>query len=407
MSKILYDISIVILNYAIHIAAIFGTTKAKNWVTGRKKWKESIVKIDNSKDSIWIHAASHGEGLMAIPLMKKFSEELPNHNLIISFFSPSGFQNFNYEQKNLFKVYLPIDYKENAEFILHTINPKLLIFVKYDFWFNLINMAHELKIPTLCFSTKIDKNKWFIKSFWKWQNKSLKNFSAILTVDKKSNKILNDNSFTNTLFSGDTRYDQVNSTTNQRLELEITKPCIIIGSSWKYEEEFISEIIEKLDEFQIIIAPHNICNKRINEITSLFGKQSGLYSKIKNDIPKVLIIDNIGLLADLYQLSQIAIVGGGFTGKLHNIIEPAAKENYLLFGPKIEKFPEAIEMIENGFANTFKNSNDLLLKIKEIEHNNMGKSRKFILNKKGATEIVFKKCQELLNHSNTSASSSM
>ena len=121
---------------------------------------------------------------MAIPLLKKF----PNHKLIISFFSPSGYQNFKHTQENLTKVYLPIDYKKNAEFILKTIQPEILIFVKYDFWFNLINTAHKFKVPTLSFATKVDKKQWYLKPFWKWQKKSLKNLSFILTVDEKSNK---------------------------------------------------------------------------------------------------------------------------------------------------------------------------------------------------------------------------
>ncbi len=405
MSKSLYNIGILLLNLAIKIAAIIGLNKAKDWVDGRKKWKESIKTIDINKESIWIHAASHGEGLMAIPLLKKFSEEYSNFNIIISFFSPSGFKNFNYSQQNLTKVYLPIDYKVNAEFILNTLRPKLLIFVKYDFWFNIINTAHQLKIPTLCFSTNINENKWFLKPFWKWQKKSLKNISSILTIDEKSRKNLIKKGFTNVSFSGDTRYDQVRLGKDKEQTIEITKPCIIIGSSWREEEECISSIIEDLDGFQIIIAPHSIYKNRINDLTLLFGDKSGLFSEIKEVIPQVLIIDNIGMLDVLYELSQIAIIGGGFSGKLHNIIEPAAKGNLILFGPNIVKFPEATEMIDEGFASTFKNSKELLIKIKEQKNSNSENSKKFILNKKGATEIVFTKCKELLNQSNTSASS--
>lgn len=407
MSKLLYNIGLILLKFTIHLAAAFGSTKAKDWIIGRKRWKNSISKIDNSKDSIWIHAASHGEGIMAVPLIDEISKEFSEHQIIISFFSPSGYQNFKYEIKNLSKIYLPIDLKKNSEFILEAIKPQLLIFVKYDFWFNLINKAHELKIPTICFSTKIDQNKWFFKPLWKWQNESLKKFSAILTVDDKSNTILIEKGFTNSSVCGDTRYDQVNLTNSPKTQLKINKPCIIIGSSWAKEEQYLNEIIKELDEFQIIIAPHSTSKKRVNEISTLFGEKSGLYSKMHKIIPKVLIIDNIGMLASLYELSEIAIVGGGFSGKLHNIIEPAAKENYLLFGPRIDKFPEANEMIENGFADTFENSNELLIKINRIKNHDFKRSSNFVLNKKGATKIVFQKCQELLDYSSTSASSRM
>ena len=405
MSKLIYNIGVIFLHTTIKIAAICNYNKAKEWVYGRKNWKNSVNNIDNTKASIWIHAASHGEGLMAIPLLKKLSAEYPKKNIIISFFSPSGFKNFNYQQKNLIKVYLPIDYKKNAEFILKTIQPEILIFVKYDFWFNLITTAQELKIPTLCFSTKVEMNKWYLKRFWKWQNKSLKQLSSILTVDEKSYLNLKEKGFLNSGICGDTRYDQINLKPNKNLSLEILKPCIIIGSSWEKEEEAVNNIIEELNEFQIIVAPHNVSSKRILELTSLFGDKCQLYSKISNSIPNVLIIDNIGILADLYEISQIAIIGGGFSGKLHNIIEPAAKGNYILFGPKIDKFPEAKEMIKKGFANIFNSSQELLSLVKNRKDFTIENSKEHILNKQGATNIVFEKCKELMTHSIISASS--
>lgn len=405
MSKLIYSLGVIFLHTAIKFAAICNYDKAKEWFYGRKNWKNSVNNIDNTKASIWIHAASHGEGLMAIPLLKRLSVEYPKKNIIISFFSPSGFKNFNYQQKNLIKVYLPIDYKKNAEFILNTIKPEILIFVKYDFWFNLITTAQELKIPTLCFSTKVKINEWYLKSFWNWQNKSLKEFSSILTLDKTSHQNLKEKGFLNSKICGDTRYDQVSLKPNKNLFLKISKPCIIIGSSWKKEEEAINNIIEELNEFQIIIAPHDISSKRILELTSLFGNKCQLYSKISNSIPNVLIIDNIGILADLYELSKIAIIGGGFSGKLHNIIEPAAKGNHILFGPNIDKFPEAKEMVKKGLANIFNNSQELLSLIKNHKGFSSEKSKKHILNKQGATNIVFEKCKELMSYSKISASS--
>ena len=403
MSKFLYNIGILLLHFSIKTAAVLRSQKAKDWIEGRRNWKNKIRKLDHDNNCIWIHAASHGEGLMAIPLLKKF----PNHKLIISFFSPSGYHNFKHTQENLSKVYLPIDYKNNAEFILKTTNPKLLIFVKYDFWFNLIETAYKLNIPTLAFSSKFYKKQWFLKPSWKWQNKTLKQMSSILTIDEQSNNLLKEKGFVNSSYCGDTRYDQADSTNNQKLKLKITKPCILLGSSWVEEEKIIKEIIENLQEFQLIIAPHSITNKRIKEITSLFKNNCGLYSNLSDTIPKVLIIDNIGLLADLYELSQIAIIGGGFSGKLHNIIEPAAKGNYILFGPEIDKYPEANEMINEGYASTFKNSEELLRKVEQHKDLSSFNSQKFILDKKGATEKVFHKCQEVLDHSSTSASSRM
>ena len=197
--------------------------------------------------------------------------------------------------------------------------------------------------------------------------------------------------------SGDTRYDQVNISRENKI-LNINKPCLIVGSSWDIEEKIIAKVSSSLPGLQYIIAPHEIDEKRLLEIKKCFGPKSKLLSEIDTtkEIPEVLIVDRIGLLAELYSSSDIAFIGGGFTGKLHNIIEPAAKGNIVLFGPDIHKYPEAEEMIKKGIAHIILDETSLKEKLDEIlnDENRLKKSKQraieFVNNKKGTTDLIYK-----------------
>jgi 3-deoxy-D-manno-octulosonic-acid transferase len=334
---------------------------------------------------------------MAIPLIEKLLM-LKDHQIVITFFSPSGFVNFKYTNKMLFKTYLPLDSTETMKSMVRLIKPNHLLFVKYDLWLNLITICQKYKIPVSIFSAKFNEHQWYFKPYAKWAIKKLESMTNIFTVDEKSKLFLESKNFKNTKLCGDTRYDQVDTEINSS-NLEIKKPCLIIGSSWKKEEVLVKNLIENKSEIQVIVAPHEINQKRLNEIESTFGKDCGFHSKIdvKMGIPKVLVIDQIGILADLYSISDIAFIGGGFTGKLHNTIEPIAKGNAIIFGPKYQKFPEAYHFIKEGFAFIAKDdfefksivekliyNSELLNKIKE-------KAKQFVLDNQGATEIIFKK----------------
>lgn len=394
MTKFIYQIGIVLLFIYFKCAALFGNDKAQKANKGRKEWKEHLNLLDNKK-TYWIHAASHGEGLMALPLIKRFLENKGNQ-VVISFFSPSGHQNFKFEDPNLHKIYLPLDTKKNANQLIEKINPNHVIFVKYDLWMNTINACHENKVPITIFNAKFRQDQWYFKTYGNWAKKNLQKVNQIFTIDQSTFKLLEKNDFKNVKVSGDTRYDQV-SVSQENKVLNIIKPCLIIGSSWAIEEKLIAKVSSILPDLQYIIAPHEVEEKRLLEVKKYFGPKSKLLSEIdtNKEIPEVLIIDRIGLLAELYSSTDIAFIGGGFTGKLHNIIEPSAKGNIVLFGPEIHKYPEAEEMIKKGIAHIIQDEASIKEKLDEIlnDKNKLKTSKQraieFVNNKKGATDLIY------------------
>lgn len=227
--------------------------------------------------------------------------------------------------------------------------------------------------------------------------------SLILTADHSSKEILEEKGFSNFKYSGDTRFDSFNKV-ESNLVLDIKSPCVILGSSWEKEEKITAEIIKKIDNVNWIITPHEIKENDILKTKKLFGNESLLYSEIdlKKPIPKVLIVDQVGILSDLYNYSDIAFIGGGFSGKLHNILEAAAKGNFLLFGPNIDKYPEANLMLKEEIAETIHDSKDLKNIILELIGNKAElekkkkKASQIIKENKGATEIVWKEIKKLV-----------
>ena len=257
MASIVYKIGVVVLNIYLKITGLLGNEKSKKGNIGRKKWKQQLSGLDNNKKTFWIHASSHGEAIMAIPLIQQIFKT-PNHQLVMSFFSPSGYKNFNYQNEFFFKCYLPIDFKNNSKRIIEFINPKILIFIKYDLWLNLINECHKKEIPTVIVSSKFRKQQWYFKPYARKSIEILKSITKIFTLDKASENLLISNGFKNMLYSGDTRYDQVLQEPNiSKLQnLKIEHKCIILGSSWRKEENLVAEIVDEIENVNWIIAPH-------------------------------------------------------------------------------------------------------------------------------------------------------
>jgi 3-deoxy-D-manno-octulosonic-acid transferase len=405
MASQLYQLGIKLLNIYLKLSAVLGNKKAKIGNQGRGYWKENIKKLNSNKITFWVHAASHGEAIMAVPLIDEILKN-DNHQVAISFFSPSGFENFKYQNSDLFKFYLPIDTKKNSAKVVAFIKPKLIIFIKYDLWLNLILECQNQEIPTFLVSSKFRKNQWYFKFFAGNSLRILKSMTKIFTLDHSSLDLLKSKRFTNANYCGDLRYDQVNNIKDSKKikNFNIGKPCVILGSSWETEENLVIDIIKDLKHINWIIVPHEINHKNLLKLKSRFADNCLLLSEtnFSKSNPKVLIIDEIGLLANLYEFSDIAFIGGGFSGKLHNILEAGAKGNVILFGPKIEKFPEAQLMLKENVAFKINNSSELKLKIlellensKELE-NKKNHIKKIIQNKIGATKIVWSEIKKII-----------
>ena len=401
MIRILYNF----ISFGIQLywgfSALFGNHKSRISIKGRINWKKKLADLNLSPNPIWVHASSHGEGLMAIPLINQILTET-DEDILLTFFSPSGFKHFKHESNRVKKLYLPLDYHSNAKKFIPLLNPKMVVFVKYDLWMNFISEIIKAGIPSFCFSIKIPIDHWYLKWYGKYVIKSLKKMKCLLTLDEKSLKNLNAAGLSNVKICGDTRYDQVSLQHNPILQ-NVKKPCVLLGSSWDEEEANLASVISYFPDIQFIIAPHEVSIHRLSKIKNQFGENCGFLSEHNSgELPRILVVDSIGLLSELYSDSDIAYVGGGYTGKLHNIIEPAAKKNMILFGPKIDHFPEAIEMEKAGFAKRIKGQKELketlasyitkpdeLIKMKD-------KSSEFVKKRRGATQVVFEELKPYL-----------
>lgn len=336
-------------------------TKAKYWVKGRK---ETILKLE--KKSIWFHCASLGEFEQARPLIEKFKKEYSKFEIVLTFFSPSGYEiRKNYEFAD-YVYYLPLDTKNNAQQFITKINPALVIFIKYEFWYHFINELNNKKIPIFLVSGIFREKQIFFKFYGSLFRDILKNFTHLFVQDDKSLKLLKTIDILNVTQANDSRFDRVyyiykQAKTFSKIEEFIdNKACIVLGSSWLIDEKLFSKIIYKFKNYKFIIAPHNLGKRRVKEIQELFPNNI-LYSKIDTCLQgkQVLIIDNMGMLSSIYKYGTIAYIGGGFGVSIHNILEAAVYSIPVVFGPKYSKMNEAFDLIANNGGFCVNNENEL------------------------------------------------
>jgi 3-deoxy-D-manno-octulosonic-acid transferase len=402
--KLIYQISVLSYSFLIHIASFFNP-KAKQWVEGRKNIFNLIASTIKPSDKIaWFHCASLGEFEQGKPVIEGFKKKYPDHKILITFFSPSGYElRKNYGNAD-YVFYLPIDTKKNAKKFIKTIQPNVAFFVKYEFWNFYLEELFNKKIPTYLISGVFRKNQLFFKWYGAWYKKMLAYFNHFFLQNKSSENLLKEIGYLNATISGDTRFDRVYENSLSPEELPIIKAfksdqkIIIGGSSWPEEENILAKYYQSnQSNFKLIIAPHNIAENHIQQIEKLFNNNCIRYSiaTLKNIVAQnVLIIDNIGILSNIYQYTDIALIGGGFTGALHNILEPTSFGNTIFFGPKHQKFHEAQNLINAGGAITIstefdfaKSINEIIPKLDIIKKQNIA----FIANNKGATNIILSK----------------
>ena len=415
--KLLYDIAIKSYGLGIIYSSILGNKKANDWINGRKNCLEKIKEDLNNESPIWIHVSSLGEYIMAKPLISKLLVEFPKKNILLTFFSPSGFNNVKLKNERINKHYLPLDTPSNAKEFINTVNPCIAVFAKYDFWFNYLIELQKANIRTLFFSTNLNSNQLYFKKGWSWQKSILKKISKLLVLNQKVDSFLKKENFENTMVCGDTRFDEVRI--NKKLDQDIilkyinNRVCLVLGSSWEAEEKILKKALLKLNNIAIIIAPHDVSAKRINSIEKRFRNKTLKLSQLKEsnlNRKKILIVDSIGILSNLYHYSDIAFIGGGFKNKLHNILEPAATNNVILFGCNHSKYIEANELIKINGAIKIASALDLVETINKMSTTEELEPYKktafnYVENNKGATEIILKEIMKLISHSTTSASS--
>ena len=408
--KLLYNISIFHLELAFKVLSWFND-KIKRGLEGRKQSLE-IVKSKISKDDkvIWMHAASLGEYEQGLPVLEKLKEKYPNHKVLVTFFSPSGYENVVKKNKEDVLCYLPFDKKSTISEFVKAVNPEIFFTVKYDFWYHLLDELKKQNAKVFVISALFYENQVYFKPQGKWFVRELKkNVDWIFHQTEKSLSLALKVGLSKGSVSGDTRFDRVKQIKNRDnlveyiSEFKGNNQLIVFGSSWEAEERIAKILSEKLKNFKIIIAPHDL--KRVEHLKQIFPKAI-LYSEleqsqISNLKSQILIIDSIGLLSKLYSYADIAIVGGGFHDKgLHNILEAATFGIPVIFGNKYKKNPEADALIAQKGGKTFDNeqqASDFVLQLTKdsVLLDEMGENAgDFVHNQPNSSEIILKKILE-------------
>lgn len=355
----LYNILTILAQVFLKVIALFNK-KIQLFVTGRKSTFQTLSDNISKKDkTIWIHCASLGEFEQGRPIIEKLKAIYKNHKIVLTFFSPSGYEvRKNYIVADVV-CYLPLDTKSNAKKFIELVHPEMAIFVKYEFWPNFLKELNRNNIETILVSGIFRKDQQFFKPFGKWMRKSLQTFSHFFVQDSNSKALLQSIRFNNVTISGDTRFDRVFEITNQNNSLDFieefkqNQSTLVAGSTWKEDEKYLVDYINsKMSTAEkIIIAPHNIHPKAVKALQQSINKKTVLFSeKEKQDIQdaQVFIIDSIGILTKIYSYANIAYVGGGFETGLHNVLEPATFGVPILIGPKHDKFKEAVDLVNLG-----------------------------------------------------------
>lgn len=400
----LYNISLRFFHLGVRIASLFNP-KARQWLKGRKGWRKFLIeKIDSSKPVAWFHCASLGEFEQGRPLIETLAEAYPNYQILVSFFSPSGYEVRKNYSKATAVCYLPLDTKRNAKQFIAIVKPQLVFFIKYEFWYHYLSQLHKQDVPTYLVSGIFRPTQIFFKRYGKWNRKMLFSFNHLFVQNTQSASLLESIGVTNVSVTGDTRFDRVYATA-QKAEKHpaLEEFCqdslvLVAGSTWPKDEELLlslSSLFQK--DIKLIIAPHEIESARIDALAKSFSLPSLRLTQLQpNDNLKqarILFIDTIGLLASAYGQGHIAYVGGGFGVGIHNTLEPATFGMPVIFGPNYHKFQEAVELISRGGAFAVGASADLqevvtTLLVSNNREEAGAKSHEYVNQNIGATKAI-------------------
>lgn len=360
--SVIYNVGILSYGLMLRIAALWNS-KASKWVSGRKGLVSRIEsETVSEKPRIWMHCPSLGEFEQGRPLLEELRKTFPDYEIILTFFSPSGFEN----QKNYPGAdriyYLPDDTPGNAKRVIKALCPEVAIFVKYDFWLNYLKELKSNGTITILASGIFRKEQHFFGSFPQIGRKMLTCFDHFFVQDQKSLDLLQKTGYDNVTKSGDTRFDRVKALADHAESVEIVKEfsndhfTVVAGSTWPADEKILIPLINDTNrDVKWVLAPHELSEKHFSQLERSLNIATIRYSNADGkdlDGYRVLIVDNIGLLSRIYQYGRIAYVGGGFGKSIHNILESAAWGTPIIFGPRHEKFAEAHALLENGGAQT-------------------------------------------------------
>lgn len=398
----LYNLAIFLYRLGIGLASFF-SPKARLWLSGRQELFSKIktFRKENEGKLIWFHCASLGEFEQGRPVIEGLKKNKPDWKIVVSFYSPSG-----YEIRKDYSMadgvfYMPLDTSKNAQKFLDALCPDYAVFIKYEFWYHHLSELNQRSIPTLLISAIFRKGQIFFKPYGSLHRKMLGFFENIFVQDELSQKNLLDIDIQHVTLSGDTRIDRVLSIAKeaksipQAEQFKGNAPLLICGSTWGQDEKILAEVIanDSFSDWKFIIAPHEIGEKHLKQIEAILPLKSIRFSELnkqKLDDFRILVIDNIGLLSALYRYGDLAYIGGGFGAGIHNTLEPMAHGLPVIFGPKYQKFTEAVYLVDSGGGFVVENERDLLkvwTQLNEKEKRNMAAkiAKKYIEGNEGAS----------------------
>ena len=406
--RLIYSVFIYCYGLFLRLAALFNI-KARQWVEGRRglfaKLEPLIKQYDREKRNVvWFHVSSLGEFEQGRPVIEAFKKRWPEKRILLTFFSPSGYEvRKHYDQADII-CYLPLDTPGNARKFLELVKPEMVFFVKYDFWFNYLGMIHLHNIPLYFISVLFRKNQHFFKWYGGWFRKHLRYVTRFFVQNAESGKLLESVKIEQVTLTGDTRFDRVFAIASQQAPNALVakfcagRPVFIAGSSWEPDEAvFIPLTRQKELDLKLIIAPHDTSPSRIKNIRERLDTPVICYSELNEentDSADVLLIDSVGILSKLYRYATVAFIGGGFGGGIHNIQEPVTFGVPVFFGPNYRKFNEACDLVALGGAFCITSSGELMAGVKNIcgnpqEHSRLSAiCRNYVEANRGATEKI-------------------
>jgi 3-deoxy-D-manno-octulosonic-acid transferase len=410
--KFLYNVIVIIASHLLKIIALF-SSKIILFVDGRKATFSTLEqKISLTDKTIWFHAASLGEYEQGLPVMEQIKVQYPNHKIILTFFSPSGYEVRKNNSIADVTVYLPLDTKTNAKKFVEVIHPEMAFFIKYEFWPNYLNELKKQQVKTYLISGIFREKQLFFKWYGGFYKDALKTFDYFFVQNEKSKKLIQSIGFNNVKISGDTRFDRVlsilegDNTLDFIDEFKNNKTTIVVGSSWPKDENILIDYINQAsNEVKFIIAPHNIKKEQIQELKKSISRKTILFSEKDDEINQhnkisnfqVFIIDTIGILTKIYSYGDIAYVGGGFGNPgVHNILEPATFGLPIIIGPNYAHFAEATALVNIegciSIANytQLKEAFDLLIQNEDERLEKGHICSTFVQMNKGATNVILK-----------------
>lgn len=356
-----YNLGIRLYSAAIRIAAPFNS-KAGKWVSGRRGWREKIAAIANEIDRpIWMHCASLGEFEQGRPVLEAIRKNYPEISIVLSFYSPSGYD-VRKDWEGADQVfYLPTDTTSNAEYLVETLKPRMAIWVKYEFWLNHFKALNDASVPLLLISGVFRDDQIYFKGYGASMAKRLKAIDHCFVQNESSTRLAESIGLSAEV-TGDTRFDRVADIAAGSFSVGPVKtftqgkPTVVLGSSWGKEESFMAKWCNEHRDagIKVVVVPHEIGELHLSEIEKRFNEEVVRYSQLRPESTgRILLVDQIGLLSRIYREADLAVIGGGFGAGIHNTLEAAVYNLPVIFGPKFDRFEEAKALIAKGGGASF------------------------------------------------------